>query len=318
MTRALVVLGAVVVLFPVLIVSAVMGALSSLFGGGASQPSAAALSDIPAAYLALYRTAAGVCPGLDWSVLAAIGKIETNHGRSPLPGVHTGENHAGAAGPMQFLAATFAAVTAQHPIPPGGATPPSRYHPHDAIHAAAYYLCDNGARHHRDLHGAIYAYNHADWYVTQVLDQAAHYRTTMTTAPHGGGWVVPVQGRCTSRFGPRDGEFHRGLDISAPIGTPIRAAAEGTVLNAGPATGYGLWVRIQHPDGVITTYGHNHRNLTRPGDHVQAGQVIAEVGNRGESTGPHLHFQIDTHGQPTDPAEYYRREGIDVCNHHDT
>ncbi|MFF0492904.1 NlpC/P60 family protein [Nocardia sp. NPDC004068] len=142
--------------------------------GGGSEPSPQARQDIPPDLLVLYQAAANDCPGLDWSVLAAIGKIETDHGRSSLPGVRSGENAAGAAGPMQFLAPTFDSVVARHPLPPGGASPPSRYNPSDAIHAAAYYLCDSGAP--TDLHAAIFAYNHADWYVDQVLDQAARYR----------------------------------------------------------------------------------------------------------------------------------------------
>jgi cell wall-associated NlpC family hydrolase len=130
------------------------------------------VADIPAEYLALYRQAAQTCPGLDWSILAAIGKVETDHGRSQLPGVHSGMNSAKAGGPMQFLQPTFDSVVAHHPIPPGGAHPPSRYNPHDAIYAAAAYLCDSGARDGRDLHAAIFAYNHAEWYVKKVLDQA--------------------------------------------------------------------------------------------------------------------------------------------------
>ncbi|WP_051194229.1 C40 family peptidase [Nocardia jiangxiensis] len=143
---------------------------------GQSTPSPDAVADIPADKLALYREAASDCPGLDWTVLAGIGKVETDHGRSHLPGVATGENSAGAAGPMQFLASTFDAVTARHRLPAGGASPPSRYNASDAIHAAAFYLCDSGAP--TDLRRAIYSYNHADWYVQQVLNQAARYRTT--------------------------------------------------------------------------------------------------------------------------------------------
>jgi cell wall-associated NlpC family hydrolase len=173
-------IGAAVTAAILLIASGVSGAISALFGGGGSRPSQSALADIPADYLALYRTAAVVCPGLDWSILAAIGKIETDHGRSTLPGVHSGENASGAGGPMQFLSASFDGVLAHHQIPPGGATPPSRYHPHDAVHAASFYLCDNGAS-RGDLHAAIFAYNHADWYVTQVLDQAKHYADATAT-----------------------------------------------------------------------------------------------------------------------------------------
>jgi cell wall-associated NlpC family hydrolase len=161
-------------LIAALIAAAANGAVSALFG--TSQPSQAALDDIPPDYLVLYTQAAPNCPGLDWSILAAIGKIETNHGRSTLPGVHSGENYAGAGGPMQFLQSTFDSVIARHTIQPGGTTPPSRYNPHDAVHAAAFYLCDSGARDDRDLHAAIFAYNHAEWYVSKVLTQADAYR----------------------------------------------------------------------------------------------------------------------------------------------
>jgi hypothetical protein len=85
-----------ILLIPLLIASGVSGAISAIFGSGSSQPSATALADIPADYLALYRAAAGVCPGLDWSILAAIGKIESNHGRLQAPGVTSGENAWGA------------------------------------------------------------------------------------------------------------------------------------------------------------------------------------------------------------------------------
>jgi cell wall-associated NlpC family hydrolase len=163
----------VIILIPLLIAAGVSGAISAVFGGG-SQPSQSALADIPADYLALYRAAAGVCPGLDWSILAAIGKIETDHGRSTLPGVSSGENSAGAGGSMQFLQATFDGVVARHPLPAGGASPPSRYNSHDAIYAAAFYLCDSGAG-RGDLHSAIFAYNHAEWYVQEALDQATKY-----------------------------------------------------------------------------------------------------------------------------------------------
>lgn len=180
---------ALLVLIPLLVVAAVQTALTALLG--ATQPTPAALADIPTDYLTLYRQAALTCPGLDWSILAAIGKIESDHGRSRLPGVNAGVNNAGAAGPMQFLAATFDTVVARHPPPPGGASPPSRYNPHDAVHAAAAYLCDNGAD-HGDLHKAIFAYNHADWYVNDVLTQARAYANT------------PAPGTGTGRNGDGD------------------------------------------------------------------------------------------------------------------
>jgi hypothetical protein len=84
-------------------------------------------------------------------------------------------------GPMQFLQTTFDSVVAGHPVPPGGASPPSRYKPHDAIYAAAQYLCDSGARDGKDFTGAIFAYNHADWYVKTVLTTANYTATPLPT-----------------------------------------------------------------------------------------------------------------------------------------
>ena len=167
---------AVAGLVALLVLLAAAGADSLLtgFGGGTQQPNSAALTDIPPAYLILYRAAAATCPGLPWSVLAAIGKVETDHGRSTLPGVHSGTNSAGAAGPMQFLLPTFNAVV-HHTPPPGGTTPPSPYNAHDAIYAAAAYLCESGARNGENIPGAIKTYNHADWYVAEVLTQAQAY-----------------------------------------------------------------------------------------------------------------------------------------------
>lgn len=169
---------AAIIAVPILIGGIGQAVVKALFGSGSTQPSQAALADIPPDYLALYQAAAPVCSGLDWSILAAIGKIESDHGRSTLPGVHSGENGYGAGGPMQFKAGTFAGVLARHTLPAGGANPPSRYNPHDAIYAAAHNLCDNGVR-RGDLRAAIFAYNHADWYVNDVLAQAKKYGDAM-------------------------------------------------------------------------------------------------------------------------------------------
>lgn len=125
---------------------------------------------IPTNYARLYHRAGSTCPHLDWALLAAIGKVETNHGRAQLPGVSSGSNYAGAQGPMQFLPATFAGVRARHP-----AVGPNVYNPAHAIPAAAHLLCDNGVREGR-VYDAIFSYNHADWYVDKVQAQAAAYR----------------------------------------------------------------------------------------------------------------------------------------------
>jgi hypothetical protein len=155
---------------------------------GTAGPSPQALADIPADYLNHYMNAAPLCPGLHWSILAGIGKVESDHGRSNLPGVHSGTNAAGAKGPMQFLQTTWNAVIARHPLPGRGAlNPPSPYNPADAIPTAANLLCDNGARDGQDIYSAIWSYNHDSNYVTQVLEIANRYAaaTPNNTTPPG-------------------------------------------------------------------------------------------------------------------------------------
>jgi hypothetical protein len=128
---------------------------------------------IPSAMLARYRAAAATCAGLPWTVLAAIGTVESDNGRSNLPGVHSGANEAGAEGPMQFEPATFAMY--DQPVPPGGVIPPSPYDPVDAVFAAARLLCADGAGIPASLGRAIFDYNHSGAYVAQVLAVARSY-----------------------------------------------------------------------------------------------------------------------------------------------
>jgi hypothetical protein len=143
-------------------------------GRAAAAPSRAARAEIPTDYLALYQASARNCPGLPWGVLAGIGKVETNHGRSPAPGVHQGVNAFGCcAGPMQFNIRNGPPST-WDAYGRGG----NVYDPADAIPAAARMLCANGARGGHNLRGAIYAYNHAWWYVDQVLALAHAYQPT--------------------------------------------------------------------------------------------------------------------------------------------
>jgi hypothetical protein len=138
-------------------------------------PSRTATTDIPTGYLALYQQAAPQCPGLSWTVLAGIGKVESDHGRAPLPGVRSGWNHAGAAGPMQFGIGVGRAGNAWarfgRDYDHDGRT--SVYDPGDAISAAARYLCDAGAP--RRLDAALYAYNPSTSYVAKVKVIARRY-----------------------------------------------------------------------------------------------------------------------------------------------
>ena len=123
--------------------------------------------------------------------------------------------------------------------------------------------------------------------------------------------VQMVVGRVTSGFGARWGRAHKGLDIAAPVGTPINAPLGGEVIASGPASGFGLWVRVRHDDGTVTTYGHVNRALVRVGEQVAAGQEIAEVGNRGHSTGPHLHVEVQTPaGATVNPRPWLDQHGI--------
>jgi hypothetical protein len=156
-------------------VSALAAATPTIQGS----PSAHALADIPPRMLDLYRRAAATCPGLSWAVLAAIGKVESDHGRSTLPGVWAGENHAGAGGPMQFLAATWAAYW----LDGNGDGVANRHDPADAVFGAARYLCASGAGSPDGLYRAIFAYNRSDAYVRRVLALAGTYGATSTTQP---------------------------------------------------------------------------------------------------------------------------------------
>ncbi len=128
--------------------------------------------------------------------------------------------------------------------------------------------------------------------------------------------VLPVAGgRLTSTFGPRWGSLHAGIDLAAPMLTPEYAAADGVVLEAGPAGGYGNVVYVQHDNGDVTVYGHMEEILVTPGQVVRAGDTIALLGNRGQSTGPHLHFEVHVggiDGQKVDPIPWLRERGVAV------
>lgn len=111
------------------------------------------------------------------------------------------------------------------------------------------------------------------------------------------GYMWPAAGTLSSGYGWRRGKMHQGIDIAAPIGTPIMAAASGDVIFAGwNSGGYGNLVQLRHPDGSVTFYAHNNRLLVSNGQKVKQGQLIAEMGSTGRSTGPHLHFEIRPNG----------------------
>jgi murein DD-endopeptidase MepM/ murein hydrolase activator NlpD len=131
---------------------------------------------------------------------------------------------------------------------------------------------------------------------------------TLADAPS----IWPIEGRVTSSFGEREdpfngeGAFHSGIDISAPYGTPVRATADGDVLDESMGSGYGRQVVIDHGHDVLSVYGHLSASAVVPGQHVIRGQVIGYVGQSGRATGPHLHYEVRVHNVPVNPHKYLR------------
>lgn len=189
--------------------------------GSTEAPSHAALDDIPRPYLALYQRAAPECPGLSWTILAAIGKVESNHGRHA-----TMRSSKGARGPMQFLMPTFRQYS--RPVPPGGKKPPTPWDPVDAVYAAARLLCANGAKNGKNLERAIWHYNHADSYVRKVLRVADSYADAQAPTGPAGTAVAFARSQLGTRYvwggdGPTEGGFDcSGLTKAAYQAAGIR------------------------------------------------------------------------------------------------
>lgn len=169
---------------------------------------------------------------------------------------------------------------------------------------------------------------------TASLDQLASLRTTalsgrlsrafeISLSPGGIGgdnWLSmanapslwPVVGPITSSFGEREdpfngeGAFHAGIDISSTFGQPVRAAADGVVITAGLASGYGREILLDHGNGIQTLYGHLSGFAITPGEQVKEGQIIGYVGTSGRSTGPHLHYEVRIRNTPVNPHKYLR------------
>jgi len=123
-------------------------------------------------------------------------------------------------------------------------------------------------------------------------------------------WINPIEGIISSpgglRYNPVTGrrEFHDGIDIAAPIGTPIVAPKDGIVLAVGTSATYGRYLRLGHPDGYISFFAHLYATVAQEGDILRQGERIAYSGNTGRSTGPHLHYGIFRDGQFVDPINY--------------
>ncbi|RDV80496.1 peptidoglycan DD-metalloendopeptidase family protein [Ammonifex thiophilus] len=298
------------------------------FRGGS--PSPYALAEIPPDYLQIFL-AAEQKYGVAWNVLAAICKVESGFGRSQYWLSRNGVSPAGAVGIMQFMPTTWSGsrnpFARDDPRDPQYDTDPERiakyggygvdangdgradpYDPWDAVFAAAKYLAANGFK--ENPRQAIYQYNHAWWYVDRVMELALKYAPE--TLPSGDARCLPVPKEffvITSRFGWREDpvkggpEFHRGIDIAAPAGTPVFATDDGVVESAGWDDGFGLEVVVNHGT-YKTQYAHLSAVAVRAGDRVKAGQPVGAVGSTGRSTGPHLHFGVVVNGNFVDPEPY--------------
>jgi murein DD-endopeptidase MepM/ murein hydrolase activator NlpD len=138
----------------------------------------------------------------------------------------------------------------------------------------------------------------------RIRGQLAAVQGAGDTTPSSSGLIWPVNGPVTSPFGYRWGRLHAGIDIGVPYGTPIHAAASGTVVLAGWTGGYGNYTCIDHGGGMATCYAHQSSYAVSSGAQVSQGQVIGYVGNTGHSFGAHLHFEVRINGNPVDPLGY--------------
>jgi murein DD-endopeptidase MepM/ murein hydrolase activator NlpD len=306
--------------------------LMMLLSGGAAADAASAPAVpgtlrpgvVPAGYEPLLLRAAQTCPGITAPLLAA--QLEAESGWKP-----RAISPVGAQGLAQFMPATWASEG----LDGDGDGRRDPFHPDDAIASQASFMCkllgavtaDTSLTGDRlDLalaaynagvgavrrHGGVPPYSETEQYVRRIRSLTASYADPAATAPGAGPpgtWTQPITGPITSHYGPRWGRLHAGTDFGAPIGTPVYAASNGTVLAAGPASGYGRRVKLAHPGGTTTVYGHISREAVTVGQAVQPGQLIAYSGNEGRSTGPHLHFEVRPNDRPVDPVAFYAAHG---------
>jgi cell wall-associated NlpC family hydrolase len=268
--KAIAAAAAAVTAFPLLIILLAAAATSPARAapaatGLAGNATPLARVGIPAGYLAWYMAAAKTCPGLPWSVLAGIGEEESDHGRSGLPGVRSGANSAGAEGPMQFEPATFSefAVNAD----PGQRLTP--YDPADAIYTAAAMLCASGARGGAPagIEQAVFAYNHAQWYVTEVMAWAARY------AAQGGGQPASTAAVTAIAFARQQ----LGKPYQWGAAGPAAYDCSGLVYAAYAAAGIHI---------ARTTYQWAQDGPVVPLSQIQPGDLLFSAGSDGTASNP--------------------------------
>src|SRR5687767_8902509 len=147
----------------------------------------------------------------------------------------------------------------------------------------------------------------------EAADTLAYHTARLAATPS----IMPTQGWLSSAFSSMRAHPilhiarpHEGIDVTAPMGSPIEAPASGTVIDAGWESGYGNTVKIDHGFGIVTKFAHASKLLVRTGQRVSRGQRIALVGNSGLATGPHLHYEVHVKGRPVDPLKYVLPENV--------
>jgi cell wall-associated NlpC family hydrolase len=253
------------------------GCVAALAGGGVGGAvqgtSARAVGPaVPSDWEVLDQDAASTCPGLPWAILAAIGRVESDSGRSRAPGVASGANSAGAEGPMQFEPATFAAYAV---VGPGGVSPPSPYDPVDAVYSAARMLCADGAADTQTLASAIEDYNHSIVYVQTVMVLAQ----ALTAAPDTDSAVADALAYAAGALGTPykwGGSGPGGFDCSGLVqaaygtgGVSLPRVAQDQ-FDAGPALGAATTVA----PGDLVFFGGSAQTISHVGIYVADGVMI--------------------------------------------
>lgn len=254
---------------------------------------------VPVAWESIDAAAAATCPGLDWAVLAAIGRVESDSGRSALPGVHSGANTAGAEGPMQFEPATFAEYAV---VGPGGATPPSPYDPVDAVYTASHMLCANGGATTAGIYDAVWDYDHSSTYVDTVLVLAR----AIGADPALGSTPATAIAFAASQLGVPylwGGTGDGGYDCSGLVQAAYRAAGVAlprvaqTQFDAGPRVTAGADVE----PGDLVFFGTSVRDVSHVGIYVGGGDMI---------DAPHTGTVVRVQPTPVDPGAAWGGEEL--------